>query len=137
MTCFYVAGSLESLHNFLVLLDGFIAYKAKSSAKQFDIELHPHTGINLDDVWNQLSYENYSLHDPAQKLPLNLFMAQPVIGKRPVTMSLEFVDEKFSVVFHGQTYSFRGRMDGAGITGGYVGEGAARKYYRILKDCLK
>ena len=36
MTCFYVAGALESLHNFLVLLDGFIAYKAKASAKQFD-----------------------------------------------------------------------------------------------------
>ncbi len=57
MTCFYVAGTLDSLHNFLVLLDGFISYKAKASAKQFDIELHPHTGIDLDEVWNQLSYE--------------------------------------------------------------------------------
>ena len=57
MTCFYVAGTADSLHNFLVLLDGFISYKAKASAKQFDIELHPHTGIDLDEVWNQLSYE--------------------------------------------------------------------------------
>ena len=74
------------------------------------------------------------MHDPAPKLPLDYFLAQPVVGKRAVTMSLEFSDEKFSVVFHGQTYAYRGRMDGAGITGGYVGEGAARKYYRIMKD---
>ncbi len=81
-----------------------------------------------------VAIRNYSLHDPAQKLPLNLFQAQPPIGKRPVTMSLEFAEEKFSVIFHGQTYAFRGRMDAASITGGYVGEGAARKYYRIMKD---
>ena len=61
-------------------------------------------------------------------------MAQPVIGKVPVTLTFEFAEDKFSVVFHGQTYAFRGRMDAASISGGYVGEGAGRKYYRIMKD---
>ena len=97
-----------------MLFDGFISYKTKASAKQFDIEVHPHHEIDLDPVWNQLSYQNYTLHDPAKKLPLSLFIAQPCIGKKHVSMSLEFTEEKFSAVFHGQTYAFRSRMDGAG-----------------------
>ncbi len=135
--CFYVAGDLKALHNFLILFDGFIAFKAKQMAKTFEIHLHPHTGIDLNPVWDDLSYEGYSLEEPALNLPLLLFSAQPVIGKRVVSLHLQPEStDTMSIIIQGQIWAFRTRFDEHGITGGYVGEGEQRKYYRVIKGLV-
>jgi hypothetical protein len=135
--CFYVAGDLKALHNFLILFDGFIAFKAKQMAKTLEVVLHPHSGIDLNPVWDDLTYEGYSLEEPAASLPLALFSAQPVVGKRVVCLHLqpETVDT-ISIIIQGQTWVFRSRFDEHGITGGYVGEGETRKCFRVMKSIV-
>ncbi len=117
--------------------DGFIAFKAKQMAKTLEVVLHPHKEIDLNPVWDDLTYESYSLEEPAASLPLPLFSAQPVIGKRVVCLHLqpETVDT-MPIIIQGQTWVFRGKFDEHGITGGYVGEGETRKYYRVLKGLV-
>ena len=135
--CFYVAGDLKALHNFLILFDGFIAFKAKQMAKTLEVVLHPHSGIDLNPVWDDLTYENYSLEEPAPSLPLALFSAQPVVGKKVVSLHLQpESSDTMSIIIQGQTWVFRSRCDEHGITGGYVGEGEQRAYYRVLKGLV-
>ena len=48
-------------------------------------------------------------------------------------------DDKMSLIIAGHTWPFRGRLDSAGISGGYVGdeadkENGTRKYFRVWKD---
>ena len=135
--CFYVAGDLKAIHNFLILFDGFIAFKAKQMAKTFEVRLHPHKEVDLNPVWDDLTYEGYLLEEPAASLPLPLFSAQPVIGKKVVCLHLQpESSDTMSIIIQGPTYVFRSRFDEHGITGGYVGEGDQRKYYRVLKGLV-
>ena len=135
--CFYVAGDLKALHNFLILFDGFIAFKAKQMAKTLEVVLHPHSGIDLNPVWDDLTYERHSLEEPAASLPLALFSAQHVIGKRVVSLHLQpESSDTMSIIIQGQTCVFRSRFDDHGITGGYVGEGETREYLRVLKGLV-
>ena len=50
--------------------------------------LHPHTGIELAPVWDDLGYEHYTLQEPSATLPLHVLEAQPVIGKRITNLNL-------------------------------------------------
>ena len=106
-------------------------------AKTFEVHLHPHTEIDLNQVWDDLTYEGYSLEEPAASLPLPLFSAQPVIGKKVICLHLQpETDDTMSIIIQGKTWIFRSRFDEFGITGGYVGEGDQREYYRVLKGIV-
>ena len=106
-------------------------------AKTFEVILHPRKDIDLNPVWDDLSYEGYSLEEPAASLPLALFSAQPVVGKRVVCLHLQpESSDTMSIIIQGQTWVFRTRFDEHGITGGYVGEGEQRKYYRVMKGIV-
>ena len=131
---FYVAGDLR---NFLLLLDDWFKYKAKCLARgqPFEVHLHPHVGVDVADIWEDLEYEHYTLNEPAKTLPLRVFDAQPVLGKRIVTLSVQTEKpDHISIVVAGNTWNFRSRLDDFGVPGSYVGEDADRKYFRVLKD---
>ena len=83
----------------------------------------------------ELEYEHYTLEDPAKKLPVDIFEAQPCIGKRVAVLHVQIEPEdKVSFLITGNTWSFRQRLDAFGVALGYTGEDQARKYYRLLQS---
>lgn len=125
--------------NFLRLLDGWFDHKDKQMAREQPVQvlLFPHTNIDLSGVEDDLSYEHYVINEPAALLPLHIFEAQPVIGKRITVLNLQLKStNEIDLVITGHTWPFRARLDAFGIAGGYTEEenGAARRYYRVWKD---
>ena len=115
------------------LFDAFIKGKSEQMGKDIVVEIHPHVGMSVDI--DELSYEHYSLEEPAVTLPLSLFSVQPCIGKRVVTIHLQPESESvLSVLIAGQTWNFKPALDDAGISGAYFGEGEGRKYFRVMKS---
>ena len=70
----YVVGDLN---NALMLLDEFFVYLAEKMAKEksFDVHITPHTGVELDDIFDDLLYDNYTLQEPTASPPLRIFEA--------------------------------------------------------------
>ena len=124
------------LASFLVLLDGWFQYKEKQLAREepFQVALHPHLGIDVSV--EDLGYEHYTIDKPAAALPLHIFEAQPVVGKRIITLNLQLdTDSVFDLIITGHTWPFRARMDAFGITGGYMEDHKeTRCYYRVWKQ---
>ena len=71
-----------------------------------DVMLHPYTGIDLASIWDELEYKHYTLQSPNTKLPLHVFEAQPVVGKRITILNLQLDDDDdvLSVVITGHTW---------------------------------
>ena len=128
--------------NFLRLLDGWFRFKARQVARDqpFQVTLHPHVGVDLAPVWDDLEYEHYTLQECSPTLPLHVFEAPPAIGKRITILNLQLdSDSSMSLIITGHTWPFRGRLDAFGISGGYFGdeadkENVTRKYFRVWKD---
>ena len=125
--------------NFLRLLDGWFQYKEKQLAREQPVQvvLYPHTGVDLSGLDDDLSYQHYVINEPAAQLPLQIFDAQPVIGKRITVLNLQLKgDREIDLVITGHTWPFRGRLDAFGIASGYAEEegGDARRYYRVWKQ---
>ena len=119
-SCFYIGGDESALHKFLLLLDGFIIYRSKQIGKTLDVHLRPHKGIDFAKVWDELSYETYSLHDPEIELPVSYFQCAPVQGRQHVIIHISAVDEEtFSIVLRGGIRNYCRRMDEHGIEYGY------------------
>ena len=124
--------------NFLCLLDGWFQYKAQQIAREQPVQvvLHSHVGIDLSGL-DGLSYEHYVINEPAVQLPLHIFDAQPVVGKRITVLHLQISnDSEVDLVITGQTWPFRARLDAFGIASGYKQEenGEARRYYRVWRQ---
>ena len=60
-----------------MLLDGFFVYIAEAMAKEksFDVHITPHTNVSVEDVFDDLAYEHYSLQESTAKPPLRIFEA--------------------------------------------------------------
>ena len=131
---FYVAGDLN---NFLLLLDAWFVHKESNMAQDqpFEVHLYPHVSVDIATPWEDLEYKHYSRNDPAADLPLSLFEAQPVVGRRIVVFNIQTNGpNEISIVITGNTWSFRSRLDAFGIQGAYLqGEGDKRTYVRVLK----
>ena len=69
---------------------------------------------------------------------MGIFEAQPVVGKRIVTLNIQIESDAIvSIVITGTTWSFRSRLDAFGVEGGYVsepGQEENRKYLWLLKQ---
>ena len=129
--------------NFLLLLDGFWKFKERHNDREqpFQVVLHPHEGIDLSGVWEDLGYEHYMLQEANTTLPLGIFEAQPVVGKRITTLNLQVDgDNMVSMIIAGHTWPWRASLDAFGISGGYHHTGETnkendtRKYYRVWKN---
>jgi len=137
---FYVGGPETALNNLMFLLDDFFVQKCEAMAREkpFEVHLHPHIVVNIAGSWDDLVYEHYTLHDPALTLPLGIFEAQPVVGKRIVVVHIQPESgELMSMLVMGNTWNFRSRLDSHGVAGAYFSKNGAeedRNYIRILKS---
>eukprot|EP00973_Karenia_brevis_P069817 9707026-Karenia_brevis.AAC.1 len=134
---FYVAGGQNALSNVLYLLDELFVKKAARTAREtpFAVHLHPHSGVDIAHVWDDLEYGAYTMHDPAPELALGVFEAQPVAGKRIVKLHLQPESaEIMSILVMGQIWNYRTRLDSHGVPGAWYGSEENRSYVRILKS---
>ena len=142
---FYVAGEDGSLLNFFNLWDDFLIFKSKAMAKDIEAHLWPHSGIgDLEQAKiNDLNYEHYTVHEPAQEseLPLKWHEAAPVIGKRVATCHLTAAsDTHLKLIWSGNTWAFRDAMDEAGIKGAAMRASMQRAtvyVYVCLRVCAR
>ena len=85
-----------------------------------------------------MEYKEYSYNEPTKDLPLKIFEAPPVFGKKIVTLQIELEGtEKASLVFAGRLYAYRDRFIAKEIAGGFPGTGDGDekgKYCRVMKS---
>jgi len=127
------------LPNFMLLLDGWFKYKEAQIAREepFQVQLHPHSSVSVEIDIDDFHYEHYTLNEKARELPLHIFHAQPVVGKRITTFNVQLrnCDTVFDLVITGHNWPFRANLDAFGIRGGYQdAEGENRQYVRVWKD---
>ena len=125
--------------NFLRLLDGWFQHKQKQLAREQPVQvvIHPHIGVDISDIEDELSYEHYVFNEPTPCPPLNIFEAQPVVGKKITVLNLQLqTDNDISLIITGHTWPFRARLDAFGIAGGYTEAegGETRRYCRVWKQ---
>jgi len=133
---FYVAGDVDSLANFFMLCDGYLHFKAKQLARAtpFEVHIYPYVDVDLNGLSGQMSYTSLEVHEPSANLPLKLFQAQPVQGKRVLSLYFEPEDEaSVSLVITGNTWNFRDDLEKNGIAGARASEEGGA-YYRFLKN---
>ena len=96
---------------------------------------YPYLGVDIGSIWEILKYQEYLMYDPTKKLPLSVFEAQPVQGKRIMNVTLEQHSEsEISFVFHGCTWNFRDVFEVAGLTAARYEENGATKYVYVLAN---
>ena len=107
------------------MLDEFWFQASEDVGTDVVVSLHPHLEIDINECWDLVLRETYTLHEPARKLPMSVFEAQTVQGKRILMLTLQVDrDGKISFVFHGATWPFRSRFDAAAVPGySYEDEG--------------
>ena len=116
----------------MYLLDSFWLFLMKDKTKFENIHLNPHITADIDDCWDNFEYPAYTLEERAAKLPLHIFEAHPVQGRRVVLVTIQIETESvLSVVVHGGTWGFRGAFEASGVEG-YKDENNV--YYRVVKD---
>ena len=119
----YVAGEDgDCVLNFLALWDDFMVSKSKAMAKDVECHFYPHKGFDCleQSKVDDMNYEHYTLHDPAEEseLPLKWNEAAPCIGKRVLTYHLTAENEtQLKFIWSGNTWAFRDAMDEYGIKG--------------------
>ena len=132
---FYVAGGHKALVNFLYLIDEFWFEASVDVGMDVVVSLHPHLEIDINETWDLVLYETYTLHEPARVLPMSIFDVQPVQGKRILMLTLQVEsDGKISFVFHGATWPFRSRFDAAAVPGYSYEDEGQQKYFRVLES---
>ena len=73
------------------------------------------------------------MYDPAKKVPLSIFDAQPPQGRKIMNVTLEQSSEsELSLIFHGCTWQFRDALEEAGLTASRYEEDGAWKYVHVL-----
>ena len=137
---FYVAGdrAAKPLFNFLLLLDDYWKFKSKALSRDLEVHLNPHINVDIADVWEHLEYEHYTLEEPAKTLPIGIFDAHPVIGRRINTVHIRpDTSDSFNILIAGNSWNYRTRLDAHGVSGAYFdqdGSDEKRLYYRVMKD---
>lgn len=126
------------LQNFMLLLDGWFKHKETQIAREqpFQVQLHPHSSVDVEMDIDDFNYEHYTLNEKACELPLHIFHAQPVVGKRIPILNLQISsDTVFDLVITGHSWPFRAALDAFGVRGGYQeAENENRQYVRVWKD---
>ena len=132
---FYVAGEADSLSNFFMLLDSYFQFKAKQLARAtpFEVHIYPFIDIDLSSLGEQMAYSPIVHHEPSTNLPLKVFQAQPVTGKRVLTLNFEpESDSELNLVITGNTWNFRDDLEKNGVSGTRSQEEGGQ-YYRYIK----
>ena len=137
---FYIAGNLEALHNFLNMLDDFFVWRqthprARETTFAGDTiwNIRPHIDIDLAGVVADFTFHTAHCHEPTANLPLNVFEAQPPVGKKVVAASFEFPDETHvTIIWSGSLWVYRDRFEESDVQLSQIQEGARSEYVRVL-----
>jgi hypothetical protein len=131
--CLYI---VDDLNNGMLLLDAFFKHisEVAAKAKSFDVQITPQTGINIDDIWDDLQYENYTLNEASNDPPLKFFEAAPCYGKKVTTFSIEVHSSTELSIVITHVYAFRDGFEKHGVKGGRFGATANTKgdYVRLM-----
>ena len=126
------------LRAFQDVIRDFVAPPSKALSRELEVHLNPHMNVDIADVWGDLEYEHYTLEEPAKTLPLGIFEAQPVIGRRIITVHIQpDTSDSFNILIAGNSWNYRTRLDAHGFSGAYFNEDGSeekRNYYRVTKD---
>ena len=132
--CFFFEAGLKQpqqspAHLHVVLTWAVLQFSFKKHAYSF----YPYLGVEIGSIWESLSYQEYLMYDPARKVPLSIFDAQPVQGKRVMNVTLEQQSEtEVTLIFHGCTWHFRDKFDEVGVTASRYEEDGAWKYVHVV-----
>ena len=97
------------------------------------VTIYPHTGVDVDATWDELLFPNYTLHEPNKTMPMGVFEARPVQGRRIMAVDIQIEgDSTLSLVFHGATWLFREAFDDAGVAA--LRDESSGLTYRVLKS---
>jgi hypothetical protein len=103
----YVAGEIDQVINFFNLLDNYLLHKAKQFARAtpFEVNIYPYTDVDLESLPDQMSHKPIKVHPCGRDLPLKLFEAHPVVGKKVLTLNFETeATTELSLVITGNTW---------------------------------
>ena len=107
----WFSGSLE---NFFLFFDGYLQYKSKQLARvsPFEVNVHPHIGLELSRLKETLTYRPTEFLDPAAALPLKWYEAHPVVGNRILCFHFEAEDDNIlHLVITGNTWLYRDDLE--------------------------
>ena len=107
----WFSGSLE---NFFLFFDGYLQYKSKQFARAtpFEVNVHPHMGVDLSGLKETLTYKPIEFLDPAAALPLKWYEAHPVVGNRILCFHFEAEDDNIlHLVITGNTWLYRDDLE--------------------------
>ena len=111
------------------VLGMYLYHRLKEHISSF----YPYLGVEIGSIWESLGYQEYLMYDPARKVPLSIFDAQPVQGKRVMNVTLEQQSEtEVTLIFHGCTWHFRDKFDEVGVTASRYEEDGAWKYVHVV-----
>ena len=81
---FYIAGGQDSLLNFFMLMDGYFQHRSKQLARAtpFEVHIYPYVDVDLNGLAETMSYTPVTQHPQGRELPLKLFRARPVVGRK-------------------------------------------------------
>ena len=134
----YIAGdTIDAVVNFFMLFDGYLQYKAKQFARAtpFEVDIYPYVGVDLASLQDSMNYKPITLQDPRKDLPLKIFQAQPVVGKRVLTFFFEPESgSEVSLVITGNTWNYRDDLEKNGISGARGQQEVGGQYYRFVKN---
>ena len=131
----YVAGEIDQVINFFNLLDNYLLRKAKQFARAtpFEVNIYPYTDVDLESLPDQMSYKPIKVHPCGRDLPLKLFEAHPVVGKKVLTLNFETeATTELSLVITGNTWNFRDDLKKNGFQGTQEKEGG--QYIRYVRN---
>ena len=103
-----------SLENFFLFFDGYLQYKSKQFARAtpFEVNVHPHMGVDLSGLKETLTYKPIEFLDPAAALPLKWYEAHPVVGNRILCFHFEAEDDNIlHLVITGNTWLYRDDLE--------------------------
>ena len=137
-----VAFYAVDVYNFFLLLDGWFRFVSKDRRQHgpLRVVLSPHLHIDLSSTMQHLKHECYTLKAAGEALPLHVFEAYPVMGRKITIMNLQVEDERtLSLLLTGHTWPWRRQLDEFGIRRGYEDEeedkeNGRRQYFRVMKN---
>ena len=126
-------GEQDSLLNFFMLIDGYFQHRAKQLARAtpFEVHIYPYVDVDLNGLAETMSYAPVTQHPQGRDLPLKIFQAHPVVGRKMVCFFFEAESEsELSLVITGNTWNFRDNLERVGVAGSRAEGGG---YYRYIK----
>ena len=91
--------------------------------------------MDIAGVWDDLEYEHYTLEEPTKTLPRGIIEAQPVIGRRIITVHIQpGTSDSFNILIAGNSWNYRTRLDARGVSGADFNEdGSDGDHFEVIQ----